>query len=71
MVLATLEEGMHKPEVVTAMQQLFDGTIELKLYEEGLRVMPLLRIRKMRGLPPLPGYFSFASTGMEVSPYGK
>jgi circadian clock protein KaiC len=72
-LLATLEEGMHKPEVLTAMQQLFDGVVELRLYEEGLRVMPLLRIRKMRGLPPQPGYynFSFTRSGMEVTPYGK
>jgi len=72
-VLATLEEGMHKPEIVTAMQQLFDGVVELKLYEEGLRVLPLLRIRKMRGVPPQPGYysFSFSGTGMELTSYVK
>jgi KaiC/GvpD/RAD55 family RecA-like ATPase len=72
-LLGTLEEGMHKPEVLTAMQQLFDGVVELKLYEEGLRVLPLLRIRKMRGVPPQPGYFNFAftRTGMEVSAYGR
>ena len=72
-LVATLEEGMHKPEVLAAMEQLFDGVVELRLYEEGLRVLPLLRIRKMRGCPPQPGYFSFSFTrvGMEVSPYGK
>jgi KaiC/GvpD/RAD55 family RecA-like ATPase len=72
-LLATLEEGMHKPEVLAAMQQLFDGVVELRLYEEGLRVLPLLRIKKMRGVPPQPVYynFSFARTGMEVSPYGR
>ncbi len=72
-LLATLEEGMHKLEVLAAMQQLFDGVVELRLYEEGLRVLPLLRIRKMRGVPPQPGYFnfSFTRTGMEVSAYGK
>lgn len=71
-LLATLEEGMHKPEVLTAMQQLFDGVVELRLYEEGLRVLPLLRIRKMRGVPPQPGYFNFAftKTGMEVTAHG-
>jgi len=53
------------------MQQLFDGVIELRLYEEGLRVLPLLRIRKMRGVPPQPGYYNFAftKTGVEVSAY--
>ncbi len=71
--LATLEEGMHPPNVLAAMQQLFDGVVELKLYEEGLRVLPLLRIRKMRGVLPQPGYYNFAftKTGMEVSAYGK
>ena len=72
-VLATLEEGMHKPEVIAAMQQLFDGVVELRLYEEGLRVLPLLRIRKMRGLPPQPGYynFSFTKAGMEVTAFAR
>ena len=72
-VLATLEEGMHHQEVLAAMQQLFDGVVELRLYEEGLRVLPLLRIRKMRGVPPQPGYFNFSfnRTGMEVSAYGR
>lgn len=72
-LLATLEEGMHPPNVLAAMQQLFDGVIELKLYEEGLRVIPLLRIRKMRGVPPQPGYynFSFSKTGIEVSMYAR
>lgn len=70
-LLATLEEGMHKPEVLAAMQQLFDGVIEMRLYEEGLKVLPLLRMRKMRGVPPQPGYFNFSLTrnGMEVSAY--
>jgi circadian clock protein KaiC len=72
-VLATLEEGMHHQEVMTAMQQLFDGVVELRLYEEGLRVLPLLRIRKIRGIPPQPGYFnfSFTRTGMEISAHGR
>ena len=72
-VLATLEEGMHKPEVLTAMQQLFDGVVELRLYEEGLRVLPLLRIKKMRGVPPQQGYYSFTFTksGLEVSAYAR
>jgi len=70
-LLATLEEGMHPPQVLAAMQQLFDGVVEMRLYEEGLRVLPLLRIRKMRGVPPQPGYFNFSLTkgGMEVSAF--
>ena len=72
-LLATLEEGMHPSNVLAAMEQLFDGVIELRLYEEGLRVIPLLRIRKMRGLPPQPGFhnFSFSRSGMEVSAFAR
>jgi KaiC/GvpD/RAD55 family RecA-like ATPase len=72
-LVATLEEGMHHPQVLAAMQELFDGVVEMRLYEEGLRVLPLLRVRKMRGVPPQPGYFNFSLTrkGMEVSAYVK
>jgi circadian clock protein KaiC len=72
-LFATLEEGMHKPEVLAAMQQLFDGVVEMRLYEEGLRVLPLMRVRKMRGMPPQPGYYNFSLTknGMEVTAYVK
>jgi len=70
-LLVTLEEGMHKTEVLAAMQQLFDGVVELRLYEEGLKVIPLLRLRKMRGVPPQPGYYNFAfsKNGMVLSAY--
>lgn len=72
-MLATVEEGMHQPQVLAAMQQLFDGVIELRLYEEGLRVLPLLRTLKMRDLPPQPGYFhfSFQDGKMEISAYAR
>jgi circadian clock protein KaiC len=72
-LLATLEDGMHPPNVLAAMEQLFDGVIELRMYEEGLRVLPLLRIKKMSGIPPLPDYydFSFSKNGMEVKANGK
>jgi len=72
-IVATLEEGMHPPNVLVAMEQLFDGVIELRLYEEGLKVLPLLRIRKMRGLPPQPGFynFSFSGSGMDVTAYDR
>jgi KaiC/GvpD/RAD55 family RecA-like ATPase len=71
-ILATVEEGMHSPQALAAMQQLFDGVIELRLYEKGLRVMPLLRIVKVRGLPPQPRFFHFAFSGGTVGlkPYG-
>jgi KaiC/GvpD/RAD55 family RecA-like ATPase len=72
-LLATAEEGMHPPDVITAMEQLFDGVIEMRLFEEGMVVIPLLRIRKMLGVPPLHGYFRFSFTQgrMEISAYAK
>jgi len=72
-LFGTLEEGMHQPEVLAAMQLLFDGVIELRFFEEGLRLMPLMRIKKMRGAPPEAGYyrFSISRSGMEISAYVK
>ena len=71
--MATIEEGMHQPQVLAAMEQLFDGVLELRLFEEGARVDPLFRIRKMRGIPPHPTYFryEFSKGKMEISPYVK
>lgn len=68
---ALAEDGMHPPNVMTTMEQLFDGVIEMRLYEEGLAITPLIRVRKMLGLPPLHGYFRFSvtNTGMEVLPH--
>jgi circadian clock protein KaiC len=70
-ILTTVEEGMHSPQVLAAMQQLFDGVVELRLYEKGLRVMQLLRIVKMRGLPPQPAFFQVSYVGgkMELKQY--
>jgi len=70
-LFGTLEEGMHQPQVLAAMQLLFDGVIELRFYEEGLRLFPLMRIKKMRGAPPEAGYYRFSISrgGMETVSY--
>jgi circadian clock protein KaiC len=70
-LFALAEEGMHQPGALTTMEQLFDGVLEMRLYEEGIAITPLFRIKKMLGLPPLHGYFRFSvtSTGMEVVPH--
>lgn len=70
-VFALAEDGMHPPSTLTAIEQIFDGVIEMRLYEEGLAITPLFRVRKMLGLPPLHGYYRFSvtSTGMEVTPH--
>ena len=72
-LFGTLEEGMHPPQVVAAMQLLFDGVIELRFFEEGFRLLPLMRIKKMRGAPPEAGYyqFSISQSGMEINAYAK
>jgi len=72
-LFGTLEEGMHSPEVLAAMQLLFDGVLEMRFFEEGLRLVPLMRVKKMRGAPPEAGYyrFSISRNGMEISPYVK
>jgi KaiC/GvpD/RAD55 family RecA-like ATPase len=72
-LLATLDEGMHDQKTLSSMQELFDGVVEYRLYEESLKVIPLLRIRKMRGIAPRTSYFnvSFVQNGMEVTPYVK
>jgi len=72
-LLATLEEGMHSAESYAAMEELFDGFLEMSLYRAGVRLLPLLRVGKMRGANPSQGYyvFSFAQTGMSLQPaYG-
>ena len=71
-LLATLEEGMHSAQVFSAMAELFDGVMELKLYEEGFKIIPTLRIKKIRGLTPQPTYYNFTysrAIGLEISPY--
>lgn len=70
-IFALAEYGVHPPSALATMEQLFDGVIEMKLYEEGLDVTPLIRVRKMPGIPPLHGYFRFSmsNAGMEVVPH--
>ena len=49
-MMATLDEDMHKPEVLASMEQLFDGVIEFKL-DQGETGIPVIRVKKMRGIP--------------------
>ena len=70
-ILATAEEGMHSESTIAALEQQFDGVIELRLQVEGISITPLLRVKKMLGLAPLHGFFRFSvsNRGMEVVPY--
>jgi len=69
-ILATGDEEMHTPATIASMVHLFDGVLEMKLFEEGLRVTTVLRVKQMLGQPPLPGWFKFSFTQgmMEVAP---
>ena len=72
-LLATVEEGMHSPQAMTAMQQVFDGVIELKLYQEGMNLHSLLQVVKMRGVATQPGFykFSISRNGMEIGEHAR
>ena len=69
-ILAFGDEEMHSQTTIASMEHLFDGVIELKLFEEGLSVTTVLKIRQMLGQPPMPGWFrfSFVHGMMEVAP---
>jgi KaiC/GvpD/RAD55 family RecA-like ATPase len=69
-LLATGDEEMHTPATIASMVHLFDGVLELKLFEEGLSVTTVMRVRQMLGQQPLPGWFkfSFVRGMMEVTP---
>jgi circadian clock protein KaiC len=69
-LLALAERGMQMRTAITSMEHLFDGVIEMKIYEDGLKLTPILRIKKMLGLPPMQGYFtfSFVRSAMEIAP---
>jgi KaiC/GvpD/RAD55 family RecA-like ATPase len=67
-LIAMGEEGMHSQNVIASMEQLFDGVIEMKLFENGLSFIPLLRVKKMLGMIPKAGYFRFSlmSNDLEI-----
>ncbi len=71
--LSTIEDRMHHPQVLASMEQLFDGVVQLRLYEKGQTILPLLRPLKMRGHPPDPEYFhfSFRDGRMEIEKYAR
>jgi KaiC/GvpD/RAD55 family RecA-like ATPase len=69
-ILALGDEEMHNASTIASMENLFDGVLELKLFEQGLSVATVLRVKQMLGQPPLHGWFrfSFVRGMMEVAP---
>jgi KaiC/GvpD/RAD55 family RecA-like ATPase len=50
-LLATLEETMHKPDIIASMEQVFDGAIAVAMHNDGLNRRLALQVKKMRGTP--------------------
>jgi circadian clock protein KaiC len=69
-ILALGDEEMHTSAAIATMEHLFDGVLELKLFEEGLSVSTVMKVKQMLGQPPLQGWFrfSFVRGMMEVAP---
>jgi KaiC/GvpD/RAD55 family RecA-like ATPase len=71
-LIALTNEEMHPPGTLSSIRELFDTEIEFKIYERGLSLTPLLRIKKIFGMSSLNVYFTFGfseSRGMEITPY--
>jgi adenylate cyclase len=49
-LLATVEGGMHEPQVVASLEHLFDGVISVEAAEGGRSTLPSLRVRRMKGV---------------------
>jgi KaiC/GvpD/RAD55 family RecA-like ATPase len=66
--MAYVDEAMHVPSALASMEQLFDSVVVFRIYEQGLLLTPILRIKKMLGLPPVNAYFkyTFDSSRMEI-----
>jgi KaiC/GvpD/RAD55 family RecA-like ATPase len=58
-LVATLEQGMHSEQTQIAMEQLFDGFVEFSYHKSGLKIIPLFRIGKMRGMTPDQTFYEF------------
>ena len=69
-ILASLEDGMHAPQTQAAMEQLFDGVLELSFQRSGTRIESLLRVLKMRGTAPAQEFrhVSFSGAGVLIGP---
>ena len=61
-VLLLMEAGMHDSQVVTSIEQLCDGVIDMKVFEKDWDIQPMLKIKKMRSIPIPLKYFRFAVT---------
>jgi len=60
--MLVIEDAMHDPHVVASIEQLCDGVIELKAIEKDLEIETVLKIKKMRNIPPFQKCYRYKVT---------
>jgi KaiC/GvpD/RAD55 family RecA-like ATPase len=60
--ILVIEDAMHDPQVVASIEQLCDGVIEMKAIEKDLEIETVMKIKKMRNIPPFQKYFKYRVT---------
>ncbi len=60
--LFIIEDAMHEPQVTASIEQLCDGVIELKAIEKDLEIETVMKIKKMKNIPPFQKYFKYKVT---------
>jgi KaiC/GvpD/RAD55 family RecA-like ATPase len=60
--LFVIEDAMHDPQIVASIEQLCDGVIEMKAIEKDLEIETVLKIKKMRNVPPFQRYYKYEVT---------
>ncbi|MFH8120258.1 MAG: ATPase domain-containing protein [Candidatus Aenigmatarchaeota archaeon] len=66
-ILAVIEDGMHDPQTVVAIENLCDIVFDIKVYERNFEIVPLFRIKKARGKPLMLKYFRYLVNEKGVS----
>jgi len=65
-IVASLDEGVVALDAQRSMEMVFDGTIEIKIYEERFNIVPLMRVKKMLSLTPSYNYYRVAVSKGEI-----
>jgi len=60
--LFVIEDAMHDPQIVASIEQLCDGVIEMKAIEKDLEIETVIKIKKMRNIPPFQRYYKYKVT---------
>jgi KaiC/GvpD/RAD55 family RecA-like ATPase len=68
-VVASLDEGVVALDAQRSMEMVFDGAIEIKIFEERFNIVPLMRVKKMLSLAPSYNYYRIAISKGEIRFY--